>query len=130
MSLGGNQKIGKIGENLAATYLAKKGYKILAMNQRMPGGEVDITAVFGTILVLVEVKTLNGGNGIQKTFMNPEDNLTFTKKRFLHRAARYSMNKLVVSGSGLTEARIDVVAIILMPSGRAQIRHYRNALAL
>ena len=130
MPPGRNQKIGKMGETIAAAYLLRNGYRVLARNQRVPGGEVDITAVLGDILVLVEVKTLNGGSGVRKNGMNPEDNLTFAKRRLLRRAAGYTMNKLMGPGSGLVEVRIDVIAVVLLPSGLARIRHYRNALAL
>ena len=54
--------IAKIGEELAAEYLRKKGYKIIDRNFRKGYGEVDIVAIEDPnssekTLVFVEVKT-------------------------------------------------------------------------
>ncbi len=55
----------KLGEEIAVTYLIKKGYKIIERNFRKGYGEIDIVSVHQNILVFVEVKTrttiLHGG---------------------------------------------------------------------
>lgn len=43
-------------ETLAAFYLRLKGYRILARNLRVAGGEVNMVARRGNVLVFVEVK--------------------------------------------------------------------------
>ena len=48
---------GRLGEKLAARYLRKKGYRILAKNYRTRYGEIDIVARDGGVLCFVEVKT-------------------------------------------------------------------------
>jgi len=48
--------LGPWGEGLAAEYLRKKKYKILACNYRTRFGEIDIIARTGKILAFVEVK--------------------------------------------------------------------------
>jgi putative endonuclease len=48
---------GRRGERLAAWYLRLKGYRILAVNQRLPGGEIDLVARRGRVLAFVEIKT-------------------------------------------------------------------------
>jgi len=48
---------GKLGEDLAVSYLKKLGYKIISRNFRIRGGEIDIVAIDGDVLVYVEVKT-------------------------------------------------------------------------
>lgn len=48
---------GGIGEGFAASYLKKKGYKILERNFRMISGEIDIIAKLKFLIVFVEVKT-------------------------------------------------------------------------
>ncbi len=51
-------QLGKRGEDLAARFLRKSGYKVLYRNFRAPkGGEVDIVCRDGKTLVFVEVKT-------------------------------------------------------------------------
>jgi len=55
------QSLGKWGEGLAADYLTRRGYRILARNVRTPYGELDLVAQVGSgeysELVFVEVKT-------------------------------------------------------------------------
>ena len=51
------QEIGKLGENKAAKFLKKAGYKIVCQNFRNRYGEIDIIAKDKNCLVFVEVKT-------------------------------------------------------------------------
>lgn len=53
------QEVGKLGENLAASYLHREeGMKLLYRNFRAPkGGEVDLICRDGEVLVFAEVKT-------------------------------------------------------------------------
>lgn len=58
MSGGGQAKhIGNWGEALAAEYLRKQGYRLLATNYRCRAGEIDLIASKGKVLAFVEVKT-------------------------------------------------------------------------
>ena len=52
-----NTSDGQRGEDFAAEYLARRGYRILARNYRTRYGEIDIVAQCGEVLALVEVKT-------------------------------------------------------------------------
>lgn len=47
---------GRTAELLAALWLMAKGYRILAHRARTPFGEVDLAAVKGSTLAVVEVK--------------------------------------------------------------------------
>ena len=47
---------GRRAETLAAWLLRLKGYKILDMRKQTPHGEIDIIALKGKILAIVEVK--------------------------------------------------------------------------
>ena len=51
---------GRAGEDRAAAFLATLGYRVLARNVRVPGGEVDVVALDGGFLVFVEVKRRDG----------------------------------------------------------------------
>lgn len=53
------QVIGRIGENCAATYLQRHGYKILEQNYRKPYGEIDIIATKARNLHFIEVKSVS-----------------------------------------------------------------------
>lgn len=48
---------GRAGEERAAQHLVAQGYTVLDRNWRCPAGELDIVAVRGGDLVVVEVKT-------------------------------------------------------------------------
>ena len=52
-----NQKIGKLGEKLAAQYLESKGYEILERNFYCRQGEIDIIAKEKTKIIFIEVKS-------------------------------------------------------------------------
>ena len=52
----GNELLGSWGEQLAGTYLRRKGYRILARNYRCRGGEIDLIVENRNFLVFVEVK--------------------------------------------------------------------------
>ncbi|MDP3790746.1 MAG: YraN family protein [Candidatus Omnitrophota bacterium] len=56
--MGREKKVtGSVGEELAASYLKKKGYRILRRNFRTIFGEIDIVAKLKDLIVFVEVKT-------------------------------------------------------------------------
>jgi len=57
-------KLGRFGEDTAAALLRRKGYTFLARNYRRKSGELDITALDGTTVVFVEVKTRRDFPGI------------------------------------------------------------------
>ena len=48
---------GRSGEDLASSYLSRRGYTILGRNIRLGRGELDIIACSETLLLFVEVKT-------------------------------------------------------------------------
>ena len=52
------QKIGEIGENVAAKFLMKHGFAILDRNYTKKWGEIDIVAEKDNLLHFVEVKSV------------------------------------------------------------------------
>ncbi len=48
--------LGRAGEDAAVALLQASGYRIVARNVRLPGGEIDVIARDGDTLVFVEVK--------------------------------------------------------------------------
>ena len=54
--MGRNNIVGAWGESLAAEYLRKKRYKIIAANYRQKFGEIDLIVADKKYLVFVEVK--------------------------------------------------------------------------
>lgn len=88
---------GRAGEDAAAASLAAEGYSILARNFRWPGGEVDIVAEKGELLVFVEVKTWSGlgpealADSIGK---DKRRRIVETSKIFLARHREYSSRRV------------------------------------
>ena len=52
--------LGRHGEQLAADYLQRAGFRILDRNYRCSDGEIDIVAADRRVLVACEVKTRSG----------------------------------------------------------------------
>lgn len=111
---------GKIGEQAAAHYLAARGYKILQHNYRCRLGEVDILALDGNCLVLVEVKTRHGDR-----YGSPQESVTYFKQEKLRRLATYLSS---LPAYRHCQLRFDVVAVWLTPDHRpANLQHIINA---
>ena len=68
--------LGRIGEKKAAKFLRKKGYKILERNYTNKIGEVDLIALYGDLLVFIEVKTRSN-----IIYGNPADAVDYNKQR-------------------------------------------------
>lgn len=97
------QLLGKIGEDLASSYLSRKGYTIIDRNFKARYGEIDLICIHDNTLVFVEVKTRIG-----QTYGKPEESVTTKKLAEVVKTAQY----YVVTHSNLPEAqRIDVIAI-------------------
>ena len=80
------QTRGKFGEDYTADYLIKKGMKIIGRNFRRKGGELDIIALDGEMLVIVEVKARKFGSltdGIDAVTYTKRQNIISTAQRFI-----------------------------------------------
>lgn len=121
MSESRQQVIGKWGESLAADFLSKKGYKILARNFRTEYGEIDLIVTREDVLIFVEVKTRTSNE-----FGYPEDAITKQKREHLLDSAQaYLQNHPEFEG----DWRIDVIAIWRKDrNAPQQIIHFENAL--
>lgn len=110
------QRTGALGEELVARELARRGWKILARNARVSGvrGELDIVALDGDEVVIVEVKTCRVG---QRGPASPLEQVTYRKRAKLRAlaAAWARANPLPMRTSGL---RIDVFGIELDDADR------------
>ncbi|MDB5092973.1 MAG: YraN family protein [Candidatus Eremiobacteraeota bacterium] len=53
---------GRAGEDAAVALLEANGYRIVARNVRLPGGEIDVIAREGDVVVFVEVKARAGSS--------------------------------------------------------------------
>ena len=115
------QIVCQIGEEIAASFLEKKGFLILERNWHLRRwGELDIIAQDGDVLVFVEVKTRLGTK-----FGNPEEAVNFYKKKALWHSAQYYKT---THGDLPDALRIDVVSILLDPETQSplKIQHFPN----
>jgi putative endonuclease len=112
--------LGQRGEDKAAWFLKRLGYKILARGRRLASGELDLVALDGRTIVFVEVKTRTSHD-----VGHPADAVDAIKQRKLTRLAVTFMKR-----HGLLDfpSRFDVVAIT-WPEGRGNptIEHFKNA---
>jgi putative endonuclease len=109
--------LGKNGENIAANYLLRSGYEILARNWRYNRDEIDIIAKSGDWLVIVEVKTRTSA-----WFGEPEMAVTPNKQRSIIRAAEGYIRETDYKG----ETRFDVIGI-LFDKQDIQLNHIEDA---
>ncbi len=109
--------LGKLGEELALKTLREKGYKILEVNWHYGREEIDIIAMDGDTLVIVEVKTRAG-----TWYGEPEFAVTRSKQKALIRAAEGYIQKNDING----DTRFDIVSIVITPHER-KVDHIEDA---
>ena len=121
------KELGKWGEQLAADFLIKQGYSIIARNARTPYGELDLVAqqlsehnLGEMTTVFVEVKTRSS-----QTFGYPEESITPSKQEHLISAALHYLQEHPELDQ---DWRIDVIAIERYKNLDPIIHHFENAL--
>jgi putative endonuclease len=114
-------EFGNKGEQMAQSFLIKKGYKILKTNYRVGNAEVDIIAEQATQVIFVEVKTRKGIN-----YGNPENFVTHEKRRNMKKVARAFIERNKVQG----QARFDIISIVMEAENLKEIKHFEDAFFL
>jgi putative endonuclease len=113
------KRLGERGEDAAAAFLGRSGMTVVERNWRCSAGEVDIVALDGRTIVLVEVKTRRT---VRKG--TPEEAVTPAKRR---RYAKLAAAYLQAAGVSAVELRFDVVTLLVIAEDRALLRHHRAA---
>ena len=119
-------EIGRYGEELAARYLKKKGYKILERNYRAGRNELDIIAENKEYTIFVEVKARSEHKVFGFDFGNPSDAVTIAKQKRTIAAAKAYLYKRNGDNEHDRMIRFDVIEVIGEGFGR-KIRHIENA---
>lgn len=96
--------LGRQGEQLAADYLAAKGYRIVLRNFRYRRNEIDIIALNGRTLCFIEVKTRGS---LEKG--HPVESVTPQKQKEIIKAAKAYLLRLE---NREPDCRFDVIAIL------------------
>ena len=105
---------GNKSENLAASYLKRKGFKILERQFITRFGEIDLIAKDGDEIVFVEVKSRRNLD-----FGYPEESVT---PRKIEKIATVGAQYLQKRKMETAEFRIDVIAI----EGDEKINHIKS----
>ena len=111
-------KLGQLGEGLAVEHINKQGMLILARNWRCRWGEIDIVALDGDQLVIVEEKTRRG------TRYGPPIEAVTPQK--LARLGRLGSAWLADRGGRVSRIRVDVVGVSLRLDGTAVLDHRKG----
>lgn len=98
-----NRAVGTVYEQIAGTFLEKKGFQILEYNYRCRGGEVDLIARDGEYLVFCEVKyrrSAQSGSALEAVDARKQKRLCLCARQYL-------------TSHGMEEqpARFDVIGI-------------------
>jgi putative endonuclease len=111
--------LGLQGERHAEEFLKRRGLKLIARRFATPVGEIDLVMRSAETIVFVEVKTQR-----DRTFKDPQEQVTTPKQRRLIRAARWFLER-----KRWTErpCRFDVVAVVLPESGMSEVAHFPDA---
>jgi putative endonuclease len=105
------------GENLAADFLMRKGFEVVARNFRHNRGEIDLIIKRDDWLIFVEVKTR-----VSTAFAEPEHYVTDFKARKIYEAAEEYIFRVDWHG----HVRFDVISIKL--SDQPEIMHFEDAI--
>ena len=124
----GRQRLGARAERIVARELERRGWRIVARNAR-PGeirGELDIVALDGEELVVVEVKA--GRVGASRGPVSPVEMVGQRKRARLRALAAAWARQHRAELPRVRGLRIDVVGLRLDAAGRvAEWRHIRAA---
>lgn len=112
------RSFGNTGEALAASFLQKKGWRVLDAQASSRGGEIDLVCLDGDIVVFVEVKTRRGSR-----YGYPEASVTPEKIRRILRAAHQYLTGRKWEAR---HWRLDVVAIRATEGESPEIIHFEN----
>lgn len=108
---------GKLGEDLAVSFLERQGYQILHRNWRSGHKELDIVALDRGTLVIAEVKTRRNLD-----FGNPADAINDQKIRRIVSSADAYIRKFRLD----YPVRFDIISVVTDAS-EPQIEHIQEA---
>jgi len=115
------QALGLLGERIAARWLRRDGWEIVAHRFRSGHRDVDLIVRRGPLVAFVEVKARRG-----EAFGSPVEAVHARKRRELSRSAQVWVDRHGEPGG---EYRFDVVGV-LVDGERVRIRHVPDAFSL
>jgi putative endonuclease len=112
------QAVGVLGERVAARWLARHGWVVVAHRFRSGHRDLDLVARRGAVVAFVEVKARRGLD-----FGDPVEAVGWRKRRELARSAWVWIDR---HGGSNEVYRFDVIGVLLGPGG-VRVRHVENA---
>jgi putative endonuclease len=116
------RKPGGKGEDLAARYLRRRGYRILERNVWCGRFEIDLIVRRKDTVVFVEVRSAASGGPVR-----PEDTVNARKREHIRQAARRWISRHPAPDHFY---RFDVIAVVFPASGRPEITHIEDAFSM
>lgn len=113
------QRLGSYGEQLAADYLERAGWRILHRNYRVGRREIDLVARRGGVVAFIEVKARRG-----REFGDPLEAVTARKRREIELVASVWLER---HGAEEDLYRFDAIAVRLDRIGASRIEHLEDA---
>lgn len=115
-----SRNLGRWGEEQAAKYLRHRAYKILDMNYKCRGGEIDIIARKGGFIAFVEVKLRKNAD-----FASGREFVNYSKQQRIIMTAQLYLQEHPCE----LQPRFDVIEIYAPngSEGRISIEHIKNA---
>ena len=101
-----------LGERVAARWLARRGWEIVACRFRSGHRDLDLVARRGALVAFVEVKARRG-----LAFGDPVEAVRWRKQRELVRSANVWIDRFGRPGDAY---RFDVIGVVLPPAGGAR----------
>ena len=116
-------RLGRLGEQLAAEHLVRRGFQIVERNYRTRWGELDIVAFDGRVLAFCEVKTRRAG----PCGTNPLDGVhAFKRSQVRKMAGRWLIER--TDRPYADTVRFDAIGVTLDNAGRLlSLEHLEGA---
>lgn len=112
---------GDAAEELACGWLCDRGWRIVERNYSWRGGEIDIIAERGDVMIFCEVRSRSG-----LPLVPPEETVNWTKQRKIVLTARRFLQGLEMRGEELKGCRFDVISVVTNERGH-KIKHIEDA---
>ncbi|MFO0548181.1 MAG: YraN family protein [Polyangiaceae bacterium] len=115
-------ELGRRAEALAAEFLVRNGYEVLARNVRVGRLEVDIVARQGATVAVVEVRTRSA-----RAWVKALDTVDWRKRQRLRAAGRELWRQRFQRDLSVETMRFDVISVSFTETGAPTIEHARAA---
>lgn len=111
-----NKQFGRLGEDIAVSYLTQKGYKLLTRNYRFGRVEVDAICEFNSEIIFVEVKTRTSD-----MMAYPEQAVGKSKQKNIRLAAENYLEENQIT----FPVRFDIIAVV--KGEKFEVEHIEDA---